>query len=263
MAGRMHRKNESPPLTTYSIVIPAFNEGERIRTSIERILAFAAEQQWSYELLIVNDGSTDDTAAIVQNYAEQNRVLRLIQNPGNHGKGYSVRNGMLHSHGEIVLFSDADLSSPIEESLKLFAAIQSGADVAIGSRWLRTDLQIQRQPLHRQVFGRAFNLALRLVLGLHFKDTQCGFKAFTRKAAFTIFPLQHIERWGFDPEILFLARRFGFRTQEVAVRWAHRSGTRINPLRDGIRMLGEMLRVRWYSLTGKYEPKGESVTAAL
>ena len=250
-------------MASYSIVIPAYNEGERIRTTIEKILAFASTQQWQVEILIVNDGSTDGTADIVQSYAVRYPSLHLIENPGNRGKGYSVKNGMLHSSGDVVLFSDADLSSPIEESLKLFAALEAGADVAIGSRWVRTELQIQRQPLHRQLFGRMFNLALRLVLGLHFKDTQCGFKAFTRKAAHTVFPLQHIERWGFDPEVLFLARRFGFRIQEVAVRWAHREGTRINPLRDGIRMLGEMLRVRWYSMSGKYDAKGASVAAML
>ena len=250
-------------MASYSIVIPAYNEGERLRKTIEKILAFTSERHWRAEILIVNDGSTDDTAEIVRSYAVRNPSLRLIENPGNRGKGYSVRNGMLHSHGDVVLFSDADLSSPIEESLKLFAALEAGADVAIGSRWVRTELQIQRQPLHRQLFGRLFNVALRLVLGLHFKDTQCGFKAFTRKAAHTIFPLQHIERWGFDPEVLFLARRFGFRIQEVAVRWAHREGTRINPLRDGIRMLGELLRVRWYSVTGKYDAKAASAAAIL
>ena len=250
-------------MASYSIVIPAYNEGERIRKTIEKILAFTSERHWQAEILIVNDGSTDDTAEIVRSYAVRNPSLRLVENPGNRGKGYSVRNGMLHSNGDVVLFSDADLSSPIEESLKLFATLEAGADVAIGSRWVRTELQIQRQPLHRQLFGRLFNVALRLVLGLHFKDTQCGFKAFTRKAAHTIFPLQHIERWGFDPEVLFLARRFGFRIQEVAVRWAHREGTRINPLRDGIRMLGELLRVRWYSVTGKYDAKAASAAAIL
>jgi len=256
-------EREKPAVPTYSIVIPAYNEGERIRKTIEKVLAFTSERHWPAEVLIVNDGSTDDTAEIVRSYAVSHPALRLIENPGNRGKGYSVRNGMLHSHGDVVLFSDADLSSPIAESLKLFAAIEAGADVAIGSRWVRTELQIQRQPLHRQLFGRLFNLALRLALGLHFKDTQCGFKAFTRKAAHTIFPLQHIERWGFDPEVLFLARRFGFSIQEVAVRWAHREGTRINPLRDGIRMLGELLRVRWYSVTGKYDAKAASAAAIL
>jgi glycosyltransferase involved in cell wall biosynthesis len=248
---------------TYSIVIPAYNESARICATLEKILAFVRSARWSAEIIVVNDGSTDRTSAIVQEYAAQHPNLRLLENPGNRGKGYSVRNGMLHATGDILLFSDADLSSPIEESAKLLAALDQGADVAIGSRWLRTELQVQPQPLHRRIFGRAFNLALRLVLGLRYKDTQCGFKAFTRRAAQVIFPLQHIERWGFDPEILFLANRFGFRVEEVPVQWAHREGTHISPLRDGLRMGSEMLRVRWYSLTGKYDARPASVPAAL
>jgi glycosyltransferase involved in cell wall biosynthesis len=249
--------------TTYSIVIPAYNESIRLRATVEKILAHLQEQGWDAEILVVNDGSTDDTAAIVQAFAAQNHAVRLVQNPGNRGKGYSVRNGMLQASGEILLFSDADLSSPIEESDKLFAAIAAGADVAMGSRWLRTELQTQRQPLYRQVYGRLFNFALRLILGLHYRDTQCGFKAFTRRAAHSIFPLQHIERWGFDPEILYLARKFGLKVKEVPVKWAHREGTRLNPLRDGIRMFGEMLKIRWYALTGKYEPGSPSAVASL
>ena len=162
---------------------------------------------------------------------------------------------MLQAQGEILLFSDADLSSPIEEADKLWAAIAEGADIAIGSRWLRADLQTQRQPVYRQIFGRIFNLVLRIVLGLSFKDTQCGFKAFTQRAARAIFPLQRIERWGFDPELLYLARKFGFRVAEVPVAWAHREGTRISPLRDGPQMFVEMLRIRWNAFTGKYEAK--------
>lgn len=129
-----------------------------------------------------------------------------------------------------------------------------GADIAIGSRWLDPRLQIRRQPLYRRLYGRIFNLALRVILGLQFKDTQCGFKAFTRRSAQTIFQLQKIERWGFDPELLYLARRFGFAISEVPVAWSHREGTRINPLRDGIRMFGEMLKIRWYALKGHYTP---------
>jgi len=248
---------------TYSIVIPAYNESTRICTTLEKVLAFVKTKGWTTEIVVVNDGSTDGTSVIVQGYAARHANLRLIENPGNRGKGYSVRNGMLHATGEILLFSDADLSSPIEESEKLFAALEQGADVAIGSRWLRSELQVQPQPLLRRIFGRSFNMALRLVLGLNYKDTQCGFKAFTRRAAQAIFPLQHIERWGFDPEILFLAERFGFRVKEVPVQWAHREGTHISPLRDGIRMLMEMLRVRWYSITGKYETRPASVAAVL
>jgi len=132
---------------------------------------------------------------------------------------------------------------------------EDGAHVAIGSRWLRSDLQSQRQPLYRQLFGRIFNLMLRITLGLTFRDTQCGFKAFTRRAAQTIFPLQTVERWGFDPELLYLAKKFGFKIAEVPVAWAHSEGTRISPLRDGIRMFGEMLKIRWNALTGKYSTK--------
>ena len=201
----------------------------------------------------MNDGSRDNTAQIVRQFAQQYPALRLLENPGNRGKGYSVRNGMLHANGSILLFSDADLSSPIEEAQKLFAAITSGADVAIGSRWVQSSLQTERQPLYRQLFGRIFNLMLRITLSLKFKDTQCGFKAFTRTAAQKIFALQQIERWGFDPELLYLAKKFGFKVVEVPVVWGHSGGTRISPLRDGTRMFLEMLRVRWNALTGKYE----------
>jgi glycosyltransferase involved in cell wall biosynthesis len=237
---------------TYSIIVPAYEEGARIAGSLDKILAYAAQRGWNAEVIVVNDGSRDNTAEIVRGYAVNHPELRLLENPGNRGKGYSVRNGMLHARGEILLFSDADFSSPIEEASKLFAAIADGADLAIGSRWLQSALQTQRQPLYRQLFGRIFNLLLRVILGLKFKDTQCGFKAFTRRAAQTIFPLQKIERWGFDPELLFLARQFGFRVAEVPVAWAHREGTRINPFRDGIRMLGEMLKIRWNAVNGKY-----------
>jgi len=176
-----------------------------------------------------------------------------VENPGNRGKGYSVRNGMLHSRGQIVLFSDADLSSPIEEAPKLFSALNAGADIAIGSRWLRAETQTQRQPLHRQLFGRIFNLLLRVILGLPFKDTQCGFKAFKQSAVQAVFPRQKIERWGFDPEILFLARKSGLRVQEVPVAWGHSGGARINPVIDGGRMFFEMLHIRWNGLMGKYD----------
>ncbi len=235
-------------------MLPAYNERERIAATLDKILAHAAQRGWNAEVIVVNDGSSDGTAGIVSEYGRKHPALRLLENPGNRGKGYSVRNGMLHARGDILLFSDADLSSPIEEADKLFAAINKGADIAIGSRWLDPQLQIRRQPMHRQFFGRIFNLALRIILGLQFKDTQCGFKAFTRRSAQTVFPLQKIERWGFDPELLYLARKFGFAVSEVPVAWSHREGTRINPLRDGIRMFGEILRIRWYALKGSYSP---------
>ncbi|HTW31785.1 MAG TPA: dolichyl-phosphate beta-glucosyltransferase [Candidatus Sulfotelmatobacter sp.] len=236
----------------YSVIIPAYNESARIGATLEKVLAYVRAQRWDAEVIVVNDGSRDDTAKIVAAFAEKDPALHLLENPGNRGKGYSVRNGMLHARGQILLFSDADLSSPIEEAPKLFEAIDRGADVAIGSRWLRAETQTQRQPLHRQVMGRVFNLLLRMTLGLQFRDTQCGFKAFKRQAALAIFPLQKIERWGFDPEILFLARKLGYTVQEVPVAWGHSGGTRINPLVDGSRMFQEMLHIRWNDMSGEY-----------
>jgi dolichyl-phosphate beta-glucosyltransferase len=239
-------------MALYSFIIPAYNEGARLGSTLGRVLNYIAAQRWDAEVLVVNDGSRDQTADLVRACAQTHPQLRLIENPGNRGKGYSVRNGMLNARGDVLVFSDADLSSPIEEAKKLFAAIDAGADIAIGSRWLQPETQTQRQSPLRQFYGRLFNLALRVLLGLNFKDTQCGFKAFTRSAVLTIFPLQKIERWGFDPELLYLARRAGLKVKEVPVAWAHVEGTRLNPLRDGIRMFGEVLKIRWYALTGKY-----------
>jgi dolichyl-phosphate beta-glucosyltransferase len=237
---------------TYSFVIPAYNESVRIRPTLDELLRYTQEQNWTVEILVVNDGSTDDTAQIIREYGKLHPQVLLVENPGNRGKGFSVRNGMLHARGDICLFTDADLSSPITEAHRLFGAIDQGADIAIGSRWLQSELQTERQPLYRQAFGRIFNLVLRMILGLRFADTQCGFKAFRRDAAQRIFPSQKIERWGFDPEILFLARRAGLQVDEVPVLWAHSEGTRLNPFRDGFRMFVEVLRIRWYAISGEY-----------
>lgn len=239
-----------PPV--YSIVIPAYNEAQRLGASLERILAYLAEQGWDAEVLVVNDGSRDSTAALAAEYAAKHPTVRLVENPGNRGKGYSVRHGMLEAQGEWRLFTDADLSAPIAEAGKLFAALRAGAEVAIGSRWLASETQTVRQPLYRQLFGRVFNLLLRLLLGLRFKDTQCGFKAFTRRAAGELFPRQRIERWAFDPELLYLARRLKLPVEEVPVEWAHDPRSTIRALRDGPRMGWDMLRIRWYALTGRY-----------
>jgi len=236
-----------------SIVIPAYNEAARLGSSLDRVLAFISRQPSEAEVIVVNDGSRDETADIVRSYAQKCEALRLVENPGNRGKGYSVRNGVLHANGDFILFTDADLSSPIEEASKLLDALERGADIAIGSRWVRSELQTRRQSIARQVLGRVFNGLLRVLLGLDFKDTQCGFKAFRRDAARALFPLQQVEGWGFDPEILFLAKRMAFKVEEVPVVWAHDDRTRINPVADGSRMVADMLRIRWYSLAGKYE----------
>jgi glycosyltransferase involved in cell wall biosynthesis len=237
----------------YSIILPAFNEGSRIAPSLEKALAFVREQHWNVEIIVVNDGSRDDTADIVRSFMRDAPELRLLENPGNRGKGYSVRNGMLNASGDILLFSDVDFSSPIQESIKLIAAIEQGADVAFGSRWLLAESQTQRQSLLRQFVGRAYNLLLRLILGLPYKDTQCGFKACTRRAAEVMFTRQQIEGWGFDPELLFIARKFGLKMTEVAVEWANDDRSKINPIVDGVKMLYELFAIRIHSMTGRYD----------
>jgi len=242
------------PLTplTYSIIIPAYNESGRLRPTLDEVLRFSRERNWDIEIVVVDDGSRDDTTAIVHEYEKLHPQVALLENPENHGKGFSVRAGMLRARGEICLFTDADLSSPMAEAEKLFATIAAGSDIAIGSRWLRAELQSERQPVYRQLLGRIFNLALRVILGLNFADTQCGFKAFRRDAARRVFTLQKIERWGFDPEILFLARKLGLVVKEVPVVWAHSEGTRLHPFRDGLRMFGDVLRIRSNWVTGAY-----------
>jgi glycosyltransferase involved in cell wall biosynthesis len=243
----------------YSIVIPAFNESARIPATLESVVSCIRAQGWAAEVIVVNDGSRDATGAIVREFATNAPEVRLIENPGNRGKGYSVRSGILQALGEVVMFTDSDLSAPIEEAERLFAAIEQGADIAIGSRWLESGRQTHRQPLYRQFFGRCFNAVTRGVMGLRFADTQCGFKAFTREAAQTIFQLQTIERWGFDPEILFIALKRGYRVVEVPVSWAHDERSRMSYLRDGMKMLEEIATIRWNALLGRYGKQIEPI----
>jgi dolichyl-phosphate beta-glucosyltransferase len=246
----------------YSIVIPAFNESARIPATLQAVIECVRARNWSAEIVVVDDGSRDTTADVVRAFAATAPEVRLLQNPGNRGKGYSVRNGILQALGEIVMFTDADLSAPIEEAEDLFAAIADGADIAIGSRWLERTRQTIRQPFYRRFFGRCFNAVTRAVMGLPFADTQCGFKAFTRAAAQTVFQLQTIERWGFDPEILFIALKRGYRVDEVPVSWAHDERSRISYLKDGMRMLEDIAIVRWNALLGRYGKQVEHIHRA-
>ena len=248
----LRRPRERMPYPSYSIVIPAFNESARIPATLEAVVACIRSKGWSAEVIVVDDGSRDRTADVVREFARRAPEVRLLQNPGNRGKGYSVRNGLLHGQGEVMMFTDADLSAPIEEAQGLFDAIAAGADIAIGSRWLETKRQTIRQPLYRQFFGRCFNAMTQMVMGLPFADTQCGFKAFSRAAAQTVFQLQTIDRWGFDPEILFIALKRGFQITEVPVSWAHDERTRMSYLKDGMKMLEELALIRWNALLGRY-----------
>jgi dolichyl-phosphate beta-glucosyltransferase len=236
-----------------SIVIPAYNESARIGKALDEVLRCVHERAWHAEILVVNDGSTDNTAAIVQKLAESHPEVRLLSNPENRGKGFSVRQGVLHAVGDMVMFTDADLSAPMEEAERLFEALRQGADIAIGSRWLERKRQTLKQPLYRQFFGRCFNGITRLVMGLPFADTQCGFKALHRPVAQTIFQLQRIERWGFDPELLFIALKRGYKVREVPVTWGHDERSRLSYLKDGLKMLEEIAYIRWEAFAGAYD----------
>ena len=201
---------------------------------------------------MVDDGSRDRTAAVVEEAARQDPRLRLVRNPGNRGKGYSVRHGMLEARGEWILFSDADLSAPIEELDKLIQAVgPDGAAIAIGSRALDRSLIGVRQNLARVYAGIVFNLTMRVVTGLPFADTQCGFKLYRRDAAQAVFSRQQLEGFGFDAEDLYIARTLGLKTVEVPVRWNNVEGTKVS-LMAGIRPFLDLLLVRWYHLKGIY-----------
>ena len=243
-----------PPV---SVVIPAYNEQERLPASLDKVAAFLNEQvEGSSEILVVDDGSTDGTfeSARRAGAALENENLRVtvLDNGRNRGKGYSVRNGVSQSRYPWVLFTDADLSAPIEELPKLFTAVQEqDCDVAIGSRAVDRSLIGVHQSPFREAMGRVFNLAVRVGAGLPFKDTQCGFKLFSEKAARDIFSRQLLEGFGFDVEVLYLAKKLGYPATEVPVRWDHCEGTKVRMF-SGADAFIDILRVRVNDLTGKY-----------
>jgi dolichyl-phosphate beta-glucosyltransferase len=236
-----------------SIVIPAFNEEQRLPKSLQGIRAYLKSRSLRAEVLVVNDGSTDATAKVVEDSRAGFPELRLISNRHNHGKGFSVRQGMLEACGEIALFTDADLSTPIEEADKLLAVLRDDAyDGAIGSRAIDRSLIEVHQPAVREQAGILFNRIVRSVIGLPFQDTQCGFKAFHREKARVIFERQRREGFGFDPEILFLAQQEGLRIAEVPVRWAHNPATKVNLLGDSLGMFLDVLAIRCNAWMGRY-----------
>jgi dolichyl-phosphate beta-glucosyltransferase len=240
---------ESRPALT--IVVPAYNEELRLPPSLELIAKYIQKSGRDTEVLVVDDGSKDKTAVVAQVFREQIPLLRVVPNGENRGKGYSVRHGMQEARGEIVLFTDADLSAPIEEADKLIAAMQE-YDVAIGSRALDRNLIAVHESKFREFAGIVFNKIVRIVLWLPFVDTQCGFKAFRRERCKIIFEQQRIERFGFDPELLYLARHHGLKSVEIPVRWAHSPATKVNMMRDSVQMFVDVFTIRWNALLGRY-----------
>ncbi|HZF39019.1 MAG TPA: dolichyl-phosphate beta-glucosyltransferase [Blastocatellia bacterium] len=242
-----------------SIVIPAYNEENRIGRTLTETFDYLDRQNYSGEVIVVNDGSTDHTVDEVRKFEGRGGGrLRLVENPGNRGKGYSVRNGMLKAEGEIVLFFDADLATPTSEIVKVVAPVAEGRyDVVFGSRALDRSLIGTRQSRFREILGRAGNLIQFAFTGLRFKDTQCGFKAFRREAAQSVFRLQRIDGFGFDPEILFVAQKQGWRLLETSVLWNHIEGSKLNPMTAYIKALMEVSIIRWNNLRGKYDEQTE------
>jgi len=236
-----------------SIILPAYNEDRRLPKTLDSIIAYLRSRPFRAEIIVVDDGSTDQTQSVVNAARQRFPEMRLLSNHANRGKGFSVRHGMLEARGDIALFTDADLSTPIEEADKLLDAIRdSGFDAAIGSRAVdRSLIQVHQSALREQA-GIFFNRLVRWITEIDFSDTQCGFKAFRRERTRIIFEQQRIERFGFDPEILFLAKRNGLRVAEVPVRWSHDALTKVNVASDGIWMFLELLMIRWNALRGRY-----------
>ena len=245
-----------------SIVIPAYNEEKRIGRSLDDILRFLGTRPYRAEVIVVDDGSSDQTARSVSDRAssfrEAGNELRVLTNSPNRGKGYSVKRGLTEATGEIVLFTDADLSSPITEAPKLIDPIAAGrADVVFGSRALKRELIGVHQPRMREFGGTVFNFFMRTITGLNFKDTQCGFKSFRRELALPVFRLQSIDRFGFDPEVLYIAQKRGLRLLEVPVVWNHCEGgelqSKLNYVRDSLNMFADLIRIRLNDLVGRYK----------
>jgi dolichyl-phosphate beta-glucosyltransferase len=237
-----------------SIIIPAYNEESRLPATLERIAAYLQDSGREAEVLVVDDGSKDGTAAVAEYFQIKIPSLRIVSNGVNRGKGFSVRHGMQEARGRIALFTDADLSAPIEEAGKLIDALEK-FDVAIGSRAMDRSLISVHESPFREFAGIIFNKIVRIILWLPFVDTQCGFKAFRHDPCKIIFEQQRIERFGFDPELLYLARHHGLRAVEIPVRWGHSPATKVSMMRDSIQMFIDVFAIRWNSLMGRYPRK--------
>lgn len=236
-----------------SVVIPAYNEELRIGITLEKVRQYLVTRNFPCELIVVDDGSRDDMPELLSEYSARHSATRVLRNEPNRGKGYSVRRGVLEARGEFVLFTDADLSAPIEEANKLLAALESErADAAVGSRALDRRLIGVRQPWRREMAGRVFNLLVRFFTGLRIQDTQCGLKLFRRETTRRAFELQTVTGFGFDPELLFLIEHLGGKVVEVPVRWNDNPATKVHFLRDSTRMFIDLVALRWRALTGKY-----------
>jgi dolichyl-phosphate beta-glucosyltransferase len=230
-----------------SLIIPCYDEERRLPATLARVQEYLEAAPYPYEILVVDDGSRDGTAAVAEAAGAMNPRVRLLAYDGNRGKGFAVKYGALRAAGEWVLFSDADLSTPIEELEKFLPRLEAGADVVIGSRALAQSRLEVRQPWWRERAGRCMNFLIRRLSGLSFPDTQCGFKLFSRRAAQDIFPSLLAEGWMFDVEALIIARKLGYRIEDVPVTWINSADSRVRPSQI-FRILRELflIRARWF-----------------
>jgi len=244
-----------------SIIIPAFNEADRLPRTLEATAAYFAARTEPFEILVVDDGSTDATARAVQDFAAAHPALdvQCLGYGANRGKGYAVRHGMLRASGDRRLFCDADLATPADQYGIVLAAMARGkVPIGIGSRPLRQSHLLVHQPWYREMLGRGFNTAVRLLAVPGIADTQCGFKVFTGEAAQDVFSRCRLDGFAFDSEALFIARRLGYGITEVPIRWSHQAGSKVSMVRDGLRMLRDLSRVRWMHRHLKGRPRAAS-----
>jgi dolichyl-phosphate beta-glucosyltransferase len=239
-----------------SVIVPAYNEGSRLELSLSRIQAHLRDRRIPYEILVVDDGSQDATLEVAERFSREHALpeeVRILRNLVNRGKGYSVREGMLAARSDLALMTDADLSTPITELAKLEACLESGGlDIAMGSRDLEQSRVEIRQPWRREVLGKLFNRVVRLLTGLPFRDTQCGFKLFRLSSCRDVFRCQRTHGFVFDVELLVIARRWGLRAEEVPVVWRHAEGSKVRPVGHLLPVVIDLLRIRLNNARGLY-----------
>ena len=236
-----------------SLIIPAYNEEKRILPTLEKVYSYLSKQDYSFEIIIVDDGSTDETVKIVKNFIKNKRMVNVLTNGENRGKGFTVKNGILSAKGNYIFFTDADLSTPIEELEKCIPHLTDNFDIVIGSRSLpESNIEI-RQPFYREKMGKIFNLLVKMFLLKGVIDTQCGFKGFKKDAVKNIFNRSVIDGFSFDVETIFLAQKYKFKIKEIPVRWRNSELSKVSPIKHSLQMFFDLMHIRFNNLKGNYD----------